>query len=118
MEESGYAGFIMPIEVYFKNKVGARVAARRMHSSHKGQWDRQHRVTGWMSACVAETACWAPAGGASRASLPWWQGWGAGHVAAAGGGVPGHVAISHPESGRVPGSAATCWVGAGVYDLS
>lgn len=24
MEESGYAGFIMPIEVYFKNKVGAR----------------------------------------------------------------------------------------------
>ncbi|TKC38373.1 hypothetical protein EI555_001616, partial [Monodon monoceros] len=26
VEESGYAGFIMPIEVYFKNKVGARVA--------------------------------------------------------------------------------------------
>lgn len=24
MEESGYAGFIMPIEVYFKNKVGSR----------------------------------------------------------------------------------------------
>lgn len=23
MEESGYAGFIMPIEVYFKNKVGS-----------------------------------------------------------------------------------------------
>lgn len=24
VEESGYAGFIMPIEVYFKNKVGSR----------------------------------------------------------------------------------------------
>lgn len=23
VEESGYAGFIMPIEVYFKNKVGS-----------------------------------------------------------------------------------------------
>lgn len=24
VEESGYAGFIMPIEVHFRNKVGAR----------------------------------------------------------------------------------------------
>ena len=24
VEESGYAGFIMPIEVYFKNKVGSQ----------------------------------------------------------------------------------------------
>ena len=37
VEESGYAGFIMPIEVYFKNKVGARVAERRTHSSQKGR---------------------------------------------------------------------------------
>lgn len=36
VEESGYAGFIMPIEVYFKNKVGSRVAAGWTHSSHKG----------------------------------------------------------------------------------
>lgn len=30
VEESGYAGFIMPIEVYFKNKVGSSRAVSRM----------------------------------------------------------------------------------------
>ena len=34
MEESGYAGFIMPIEVYFKNKVGSWgvVGGRTVHT--------------------------------------------------------------------------------------
>lgn len=29
VEESGYAGFIMPIEVYFKNKVGSLSSNRK-----------------------------------------------------------------------------------------
>lgn len=33
VEESGYAGFIMPIEVYFKNKVGAAQVTVRILSS-------------------------------------------------------------------------------------
>lgn len=35
VEESGYAGFIMPIEVYFKNKVGSWGVVGRTHSSHE-----------------------------------------------------------------------------------
>lgn len=36
VEESGYAGFIMPIEVYFKNKVGSWKWQQEGHTVHKG----------------------------------------------------------------------------------
>lgn len=45
MEESGYAGFIMPIEVYFKNKVGAR-------SPREAQWATGPALPGGRAAGV------------------------------------------------------------------
>lgn len=47
MEESGYAGFIMPIEVYFKNKVGSRSSSEK---------DFHRRGGGAGAACGRE--CW------------------------------------------------------------
>lgn len=43
MEESGYAGFIMPIEVYFKNKVGARSLREAQWATGPAPWRQSGR---------------------------------------------------------------------------
>lgn len=46
MEESGYAGFIMPIEVYFKNKVGSWGVVRRTYNSREVRGPVAHAPQG------------------------------------------------------------------------
>lgn len=109
VEESGYAGFIMPIEVYFKNKVGSWGVVRRTHNSHEV---RGPCTAGWMVTHVMETPCQAPAGGVTTVS-PWQS---TGELASWG--AASHGPVSHARSGRVPGSAVTYWGGARVLGQS
>lgn len=105
MEESGYAGFIMPIEVYFKNKVGSWRGGRGMHTSHTGSQTSEGRPPGrWdlggrgihVRARVGEAVCPSPPGR---------RGWRPGLALMAGrrasGELPGHFPCSRPEN--VPG---------------
>lgn len=60
VEESGYAGFILPIEVYFKNKVSSTMllTANRTEMSVNSSWstitDLLVSLAGWVTAFLQE----------------------------------------------------------------
>ncbi|XP_076218607.1 protein AF-9 isoform X3 [Aptenodytes patagonicus] len=45
VEESGYAGFILPIEVYFKNKDPTRILNTNSSSSSSNSFSKTHKLT-------------------------------------------------------------------------
>lgn len=67
VEESGYAGFIMPIEVYFKNKVGPQQGC----GSQKGSRPGVHGDGAWGFLAVERSESeHGRAGEAARPSVP------------------------------------------------
>lgn len=112
---------------------GGGVGLCWLHHAHRGVLQEQGRVlgsgeeaaqltrgegassacaAGWMLTHVTETPCQAR-GWSVAAISPWWS---AGELASWG--AASHGPVSHARSGRVPGSAVTCWGGARVLGRS
>lgn len=127
MEESGYAGFIMPIEVYFKNKVGSRGSREKDTPFPEEEVEPGLHVGGVLGSVGADIPVRAPAHKAGHPSHveagdwgtgPWGGGWGCTWTRPARG-----AAGPHPRSVALqvcvgPASAVTCHVRARFHGWS